>query len=215
MVRVAVRASLEVRCEREGLMRDTGGVDVRKTCLLAVRAGQPAQHVVERAVLHHDQDDVVDPGPPGSRQPRLGCERRAGERLRADGSSGCGAEERATGERLLPEAHGGESISDGIVWVMARNDLLGRLADISEEAGQRVSDAPGGERLMNTLNSMRDRVDELQRRVRGLEDLEKRLEALERKVDGLSQGDSSSAGSSGSSKTTSTKSSGASSPKKP
>ena len=97
---------------------------------------------------------------------------------------------------------------------MARNDLLGRLADISEEAMQRLSDAPGGERLMNTLNSMRDRVDELQRRVRGLEDLEKRLEALEARVDQLAKGDPS-ASSTGSSKTTSTKSSGASSAKKP
>lgn len=97
---------------------------------------------------------------------------------------------------------------------MARNDLLGRLADISEEAMQRLSDAPGGERLMNTLNSMRDRVDELQRRVRGLEDLEKRLEALEARVDQLAKGDSS-ASSTGPSKTTSTKSSGASSAKKP
>src|SRR3954452_8534402 len=103
----------------------------------------------------------------------------------------------------------------GILWGMARNDLLGRLADISEEAVQRLSDAPGGERLMNTLNSMRDRVDELQRRVRGLEDLEKRLEALERKVDKLAKGDGSASSSTGSSKTTSTKSSGASSAKKP
>jgi uncharacterized protein involved in exopolysaccharide biosynthesis len=97
---------------------------------------------------------------------------------------------------------------------MARNDLLGRLADISEEAMQRLSDAPGAERLMGTLNTMRDRVDELQRRVRGLEDLEKRLAALERKVDKLAKGDSPASGSGGSSKTTSTKSSGASSAKK-
>jgi len=98
---------------------------------------------------------------------------------------------------------------------MARNDLFGRLADISEEAMQRLSDAPGGERLMNTVNGIRDRVDELQKRVRGLEDLEKRLAALERKVDKLAKDDGSSSSSSASSKTTSTKSSGASSAKKP
>lgn len=98
---------------------------------------------------------------------------------------------------------------------MARNDLFGRLADISEEAMQRLSDAPGGERVVNTLNSMRDRVDELQKRVRGLEDLEKRLAALERRVDKIAKDDGSSSSSSGSSKTTSTKSSGASSAKKP
>ena len=98
---------------------------------------------------------------------------------------------------------------------MARNDLFGRLADISEEAMQRLSDAPGGERLMSTLNGMKERVDELQKRVRGLEDLEKRLSALERRVDKIAKDDGSSSSSSSSSKTTSTKSSGASSPKKP
>ena len=71
-----------------------------------------------------------------------------------------------------------------------KTDLLGRLADISEEAIQRLHDAPGADRLLGTLNTMRDRVDELQRRVRGLEELERRLAALERKVDKLSKGGS-------------------------
>ena len=100
---------------------------------------------------------------------------------------------------------------------MARTDLLGRLADLSEDALQRLSDAPGAERVLGALNSMRDRVDELQKRVRGLEDLEKRVAALERKVDKLGGSGSSSSGSSssgGSTKATSTKSSGGSTPKK-
>jgi phage shock protein A len=94
---------------------------------------------------------------------------------------------------------------------MARSDLLGRLADLSEEAIQRLSEAPGADRLMSAMNSMRDRVDELQRRVRGLEELEKRIEALERKVDKLG---GSATGSRGATKTTSTKSSGGSTAKK-
>jgi len=72
-----------------------------------------------------------------------------------------------------------------------RNDLLGKLADFGEEAIQRLSDAPGGDRLVGALNATRERVDELQKRVRGLEELEKRLSALERKVDKLSTGSSS------------------------
>ena len=96
---------------------------------------------------------------------------------------------------------------------MASRDLLGRLADLSEDAIQRLSDAPGADRILGALNSLRDRTDELQKRVRGLEDLEKRLAAVERKVDKLSKSDSSSSSSSGS-KTTSTKSSGASQAKK-
>jgi uncharacterized membrane protein YccC len=69
-----------------------------------------------------------------------------------------------------------------------RTDLVGRLADISEEAIQRLQEAPGADKVIGTLNTIRDRVDELQRRVRGLEDLERRLAALERKVDKLAKG---------------------------
>jgi len=68
-----------------------------------------------------------------------------------------------------------------------RTDLLGRLVDAGEDAIQRLSDVPGGERLVGAVNAMRDRVDELQRRVRGLEELDRRLSALERKVDKLSR----------------------------
>lgn len=68
-----------------------------------------------------------------------------------------------------------------------RQDLLGRLADLSEEALQRLSEAPGADRVLGPLNSLRDRLDELQRRVRGLEDLERRLAALEKKVERLSK----------------------------
>jgi uncharacterized protein involved in exopolysaccharide biosynthesis len=94
-----------------------------------------------------------------------------------------------------------------------RNDLLGRLADLSEEAIQRLSEAPGADRLAGALNATRDRVDELQKRVRGLEDLEQRLVALERKVDKLTKG-STPTTSGTARKTTTTKSSGAARAKK-
>jgi hypothetical protein len=99
----------------------------------------------------------------------------------------------------------------GKVSTMARTDLLGRLADLSEDAIQRLSDAPGAERVIGALNTMRDRLDELQKRVRGLEELEQRLTSLERKVDKLGKGI---AAESGTGKTTSTKSSGTTSAKK-
>jgi hypothetical protein len=94
-----------------------------------------------------------------------------------------------------------------------RTDLLGRLADMSEEAIQRLSDAPGADKLLGGLNALRDRTDELQKRVRGLENLEARLTALERKVDKLGGGASSTTARK-STKTTSTKSSGGSTAKK-
>jgi hypothetical protein len=68
-----------------------------------------------------------------------------------------------------------------------RQDLLGRLADLSEEAIQRLADVPGADRILTAVNGLRDRVDELQKRVRGLEELERRLAALEKKVDRLAK----------------------------
>ena len=50
-----------------------------------------------------------------------------------------------------------------------------RLADVGEEAIQRIGGAPGADRALKALTTMRDRVDDLQRRVRGLEGLEKRV----------------------------------------
>jgi prophage DNA circulation protein len=66
-------------------------------------------------------------------------------------------------------------------------DLLGRLADLSEEAIQRLSDAPGADRVMQAVKGLGDRVDELQRRTKGFEEIEKRLSDLEKKVSGLSK----------------------------
>jgi len=93
-----------------------------------------------------------------------------------------------------------------------KNDLFGRLADLSEEAIQRLSDVPGADRAMTAINALRERTDELQKRVRGLEALESRLAELEQRVDELSGTTSSSSSSSSGSaakKTTTTKSSSA------
>jgi hypothetical protein len=68
-----------------------------------------------------------------------------------------------------------------------RQDLLGRLADLSEEAVQRLADAPGADRALQALKALGDKVDELQRRTRGFEELETRLSALEKKVSALSK----------------------------
>jgi prophage DNA circulation protein len=86
-----------------------------------------------------------------------------------------------------------------------RTDLLGRLADMSEDAIQRLSDAPGADKVLGAMNTLKDRTDELQKRVRGLEDLEKRLSAVEAKVAKLSKGQSAAGKST---KAASTKSSG-------
>jgi hypothetical protein len=66
-------------------------------------------------------------------------------------------------------------------------DLLARLSDLSEGAIQRISEAPGADKALQALKGMGDQINELQRRVRGLEELEKRLTALEKKVDGMAK----------------------------
>jgi ubiquinone biosynthesis protein UbiJ len=68
-----------------------------------------------------------------------------------------------------------------------QQDLLARLADLSEGAVQRLSEAPGAERAVQALKGLADRVDDLQRRTRGFEELEKRLTKLEKRVDGLAK----------------------------
>jgi len=75
-----------------------------------------------------------------------------------------------------------------------KQDLVGRLTDLSEEAIQRLADAPGADRVLQALKGLGDRVDELQRRIRGFEELEKRLSTLEKRVDTLSRSRKTSAG---------------------
>lgn len=64
-------------------------------------------------------------------------------------------------------------------------NIVERLADVGEEAIQRLGSAPGADKLVGALGAVRDGVDDLQKRVRGLEKLEKRLNSLERRLDKL------------------------------
>lgn len=68
-----------------------------------------------------------------------------------------------------------------------QKDVISRLAETGEEALQRLSDLPGGARLVDAGNALRDRVDELTRRVRSLDPLERRVAELERRLDELSK----------------------------
>ena len=60
-----------------------------------------------------------------------------------------------------------------------------RLADAGEEALQRLSDLPGGQRAVTAFNDLRSRVDELGKKVRGIDALELRVQALEKEVAAL------------------------------
>ena len=69
-----------------------------------------------------------------------------------------------------------------------QKDLFARFADMGEEAIQKLMSTPGTDRLLGAFGKMRDEVDTLTKRVRGMEDLEKRLNKLEREVARLSKG---------------------------
>jgi hypothetical protein len=68
-----------------------------------------------------------------------------------------------------------------------QKDVLTRLADAGEEALSRLASSPGVDRVTGALTNLKDQVDALASRVRGMEKLEKRVEALERKVERLSK----------------------------
>ena len=68
-----------------------------------------------------------------------------------------------------------------------QKDVITRLAESGEEALHRIADLPGGTRVVEAANVLRERVDELSKRIRSLDPLEKRVAELERKLDELSK----------------------------
>jgi hypothetical protein len=60
--------------------------------------------------------------------------------------------------------------------------LVSRLTDAGEEALQRIADLPGGQRALGAVNDLRTRVDELGKKVRGIDELERRIARLEKQV---------------------------------
>jgi uncharacterized protein Yka (UPF0111/DUF47 family) len=96
----------------------------------------------------------------------------------------------------------GELSEQGVEMAKRQKDLLSRMADAGEEALQRLAGTPGADRVLGTalgvLHNMRDQVDSLSKRVRGLEEMEKRVAKLERKVDKMSREAAAATSSSGS-----------------
>jgi hypothetical protein len=65
-------------------------------------------------------------------------------------------------------------------------DLLTMLTDRGEEAISKLADTPGADRLLGVAQTMRERLDEMQKKLRGIDALERRVAELERKVGELS-----------------------------
>ena len=64
-------------------------------------------------------------------------------------------------------------------------DFMTRLTDAGEEALQRLTDLPGGQRAVTAVNDLRSRVDDLAKKVRGIDALEARIAKLEKELAAL------------------------------
>jgi hypothetical protein len=67
---------------------------------------------------------------------------------------------------------------------MSRNPIS-QLASIGEEVLGKAAQNPTAARMLGSAMQVRDRVDELSKRVRGLEAMEQRIAALEQRLDAL------------------------------
>jgi hypothetical protein len=68
---------------------------------------------------------------------------------------------------------------------MTRKTILSQVAALSEDALGKLAQNPTTARFVQSAMELRERVDDLTRRVRGLEALEQRIEVLEQRVDAL------------------------------
>jgi hypothetical protein len=64
-------------------------------------------------------------------------------------------------------------------------DVIGRLAGRGEQALQRLADLPGGNRVLTAFNDLRARVDDLSKKMRGVDQLEQRVARLEKEIAAL------------------------------
>ena len=63
-----------------------------------------------------------------------------------------------------------------------QKDILARVSDLGAEALNKLSDIPGGSRVVELANESKTRLDEMQKKLRGLDALEKRVAKLEREL---------------------------------
>jgi uncharacterized small protein (DUF1192 family) len=64
-------------------------------------------------------------------------------------------------------------------------DVIGRLAGKGEQAIHRLAELPGGTRALSMFNDLRTRVDDLSKRMRGVDQLEERVAKLEKDIAAL------------------------------
>ena len=65
------------------------------------------------------------------------------------------------------------------------DDVIARLASKGEQAVQRIADLPGGSRALQAFNDLKSRVDDLSKKMRGIDELEQRVAKLEKELAAL------------------------------
>ncbi|MBA3475514.1 MAG: hypothetical protein H0T10_02020 [Actinobacteria bacterium] len=63
-----------------------------------------------------------------------------------------------------------------------QKDILSRVQDLGAEMLNRLPDVPGGAKVAEMLNESKSRLDEMQRKLLGLDALEQRVAKLEREL---------------------------------
>ena len=61
-------------------------------------------------------------------------------------------------------------------------DILTEFATRGQEALQRLSELPGGTTALRAFNDLKTRVDDLSKKMRGVDELEARIAKLEKEV---------------------------------
>ena len=74
-------------------------------------------------------------------------------------------------------------------------DVITRLASKGEEAIRRIVDLPGGQRALEAFNELKLRVDDLSKKVRGVDELEQRVAKLEKEIAALKRAQKPASGS--------------------
>jgi hypothetical protein len=69
MIRIRVTAALKVGSEAMRPVKHAGVIRISQPSLPALGTIEPAQHVIERAVLHHQHDVCSIPDAPGAGSP--------------------------------------------------------------------------------------------------------------------------------------------------
>ena len=67
----------------------------------------------------------------------------------------------------------------------SQKDIFAQVRDLGSEAFNRLSEIPGGSKLVEMANDTKARLDEMQKKLRGLDELEKRVAKLEQQLAAL------------------------------